>query len=51
MDVPADSARIRPLITLDSGHPLRSIPATYYGDLGHPKSEKEATLDKSNLSH
>jgi hypothetical protein len=35
--IPAtDYARFRPPITVDPGHPLRSIPAAYYGDLGHP---------------
>jgi hypothetical protein len=35
--IPAtDYARFRPPITVDPGHPLRSIPAAYYGDSGHP---------------
>jgi hypothetical protein len=35
----ANSAPFRPLITLDPGHPLRSIAATYYGDSSQPWRE------------
>ena len=49
--IPAiDYARFRPPITVDSGHPLRSIPAAYYGDLGPPCLRGEESLDKSTHS-